>query len=223
MLLIGKSPWLPGKELKHWILDFILGLGSLGITIILSVLAIIRCHSEWWFILIATWKMLLSISLSVIAIHRAITVSRNKADNSSPAWWLILYEAGVVIGLTGLIALLIENWLERTRAMEVICGVFGGIAMLCVVIAIVLWNLAEVSGKGGSKLKNFVLSCFSSIGGGFLALLAVTGFLTALWSDWILAAMEVKDGGSWAGTPSSDIAWLYWSYFVAKRLTFFSL
>jgi hypothetical protein len=42
--------------------------------------------------------------------------------------------------------------------------------------------------------------------------------MTALWSDWILAAIHVRDGGNWSGIPSSDATVLYWGYFAAKRL-----
>lgn len=215
MLIYGRSPWLL-KELTHWKVDFLLGIGSLGATSVLSILAIVRCHSEWPFILIATWKMLLSISLSLIAMHRAIAVLRG-SDTQSPAYWLILYGAGIVIGLTGLIALTVKNWPERTLAMEIICGVFGGIVLFCFLFAFIVLLIVLYE---GDSLKKFISIQMSWIGALGISM-AVIGVLTALWSDWILAAMEVKDGGSWAGLPSSDIAWLYWSYFAAKRLTLF--
>jgi hypothetical protein len=50
------------------------------------------------------------------------------------------------------------------------------------------------------------------------ALIITIGVMTALWSDWILAAIHVGDGGNWSGIPSSDATVLYWGYFAAKRL-----
>ena len=49
-------------------------------------------------------------------------------------------------------------------------------------------------------------------------LLGCLGVLGAFYSDWILAAIAENMSGS----PSADNAALYWSYFVAKRLPFFS-
>ena len=221
MLISGRSPMLFG-ELKHWFMDLVLGIGSLCVSMVLSILAIVRCHSDWPFTLIATWKMLLSMSLSFIAIHRAIEIHRDR-KTTKPAFWLILYCTGIIIGLTGLIALCVQNWSDRTRAMEIICGVFGGTVILLTVILVVIAIWADDAIKE-SKLVKAMSHGFDF----FLFLLLVVGIMTALWSDWIIAALVVRDrgdrnGGGWAGTPSSDIAWLYWSYFAAKRLPFFSL
>jgi hypothetical protein len=40
----------------------------------------------------------------------------------------------------------------------------------------------------------------------------------AFYCDWILAAIAEN----WAGLPSSDIAFLYWIYFAAKRMPMLS-
>ena len=43
---------------------------------------------------------------------------------------------------------------------------------------------------------------------------AVVGILSTLNSDWLLGAIA----SNLSGYPSSDIAVLYWGYFIAKRL-----
>ncbi|KAL9110458.1 MAG: hypothetical protein Q9227_005002 [Pyrenula ochraceoflavens] len=160
-------------------------------------------------------------SLSLITIHRAMLIAKER-QSTRPGFWLILYLGGVVIGLTGLITEVVRNWAQRTRAMEIICGVFGGIVILAIVAALALFMLMIISENEDEKESRWFNFSVTWIGT-LTAAVTVTGILTALWSDWILAAIEVKEGGSWAGLPSSDIAWLYWGYFAAKRLPFFSI
>jgi len=50
----------------------------------------------------------------------------------------------------------------------------------------------------------------SGVGG-----IILVGMLAAFYSDWILGAIAQH---GWSGAPSGDNIWLYWSYFVAKRL-----
>jgi hypothetical protein len=45
------------------------------------------------------------------------------------------------------------------------------------------------------------------------------GILAALYSDWVLAGLA----GNLIGMPSSDNSLLYFGYFAAKRLPFFSV
>jgi hypothetical protein len=56
---------------------------------------------------------------------------------------------------------------------------------------------------------------------GYLFVCSVGIFLLfgGLYCDWILAAIA----GNWGGLPSSDVAALYWIYFVSKRLPMFSV
>ena len=87
-----------------------------------------------------------------------------------PLLWLGLYACGVIIGLIGLITVVVDNWSDHTRAMEVICGTFGG----CALLVTLLTSLALF------RLGDGVLNCvFIS----FLTLVTTIGVLTALWSD----------------------------------------
>ena len=86
---------------------------------------------------------------------------------------------------------------------------------------------AFVVAIGGLALLGALVTCctYSKDGAGWYASLAsigAGGVLAALYCDWILAAIEVQGGGNWRGYPSGDIAAIYWSYFVAKRLPFFA-
>lgn len=66
--------------------------------------------------------------------------------------------------------------------------------------------------EGGGKAHKIV-------GIGFLG--TISGFvaLSAFFSDWSLGIML----DNILGTPSGDSSGFYWTYFVAKRLTLFSL
>ena len=49
--------------------------------------------------------------------------------------------------------------------------------------------------------------------------LAAFGILAVFYSDWALGVMT----GNISGLPSGDVAPLYWSYFVGKRLPILNL
>jgi hypothetical protein len=53
---------------------------------------------------------------------------------------------------------------------------------------------------------------------GIFFLVIGTGMIAALYSDWILAAID----GNYAGVPDGSNEVLYWTYFAAKRLPFAS-
>ena len=55
--------------------------------------------------------------------------------------------------------------------------------------------------------------------GGLVWGLAAFGILAVFYSDWALGMMT----GNISGLPSGDVALLYWSYFVGKRLPMLSL
>jgi hypothetical protein len=265
----SQRPTQPWKVLSGWLFDLILGSLSLLSTLAFSILAVVSCRFNWPFVLIAIWKMIFSLFMTCMAIHRALTVRRetgkqketrkrlarvreehrrnvqqraedrkeawnlgwvpyawktirwaitfdtswtqqqprpidSEALGHDPAWWILLYICGVIIGLIGLIATVVNNWSDRTLAMDVICGTFGGCALLVFLVRFRTW------GDGDKVVDSF---------GALLEALIITiGVMTALWSDWILAAIHVRDGGNWSGIPSSDATVLYWGYFAAKRL-----
>jgi hypothetical protein len=233
---ISRSPWRFAR-LDKYAMDLTLALISVTLTVMFSVLAMVKCRNEWPLALIATWKMLLSLSLGCTAVHRALDVKRvNKGPyevkrlrwfgnyriveqapkhSKWPCLWLLLYGIGIVIGLVGLIAAVIQVWPTRTEAMEIISAVFG-IAVLLTGFLGVAIGLC-IGGPG-----HFVLGGIGGIGIAVFGVIGMVGILAALYSDWMLAAIEVQRGGSWAGYPTSDTAWLYWTYFAAKRLPFFS-
>jgi hypothetical protein len=218
--------------------DFTLALISLTLTVASSSLSIIRCRNEWPLVLIATWKMLLSLDLGFTAVHRAIEIrkrdhqgpklveqrrflflgsakksERERKPSKLPAVWNFLYAIGIIIGLAGLSATISEVWHTRTNAMKIITIVFGVVVLLPVCVL----GVASWLGCGKKLGILFAGSAAGSLG------LVMVGILAAFYSDWMLAAIEVQKGGSWAGLPTADANWLYWSYFAGKRLPSFSI
>lgn len=151
---------------------------------------------------------------------------KQKTSYAPALWPGIFYTCGVVIGLVGLTAVMVKVWPQRTKAMMIITGVFGGFVILAfifgLIIGIFIWRDERDDDPSDGAVKSVGFLTFVS---GFISTFGAVGMigvLAAFYSDWILAAIEVQHGGSWAGLPSSDIAGLYWAYFVAKRLPFFS-
>ncbi|MCJ1379728.1 hypothetical protein MMC17_002831 [Xylographa soralifera] len=212
-LTFSHSPWIPCMTLTHYKLDATLGFLSLISAGILSLVAIVRCRFSWPFMLLIAWKLLLSVTLACMTMHRAYEVSQGNIHRGQitkkPGFWLIAYGFGMLLGVVGLFDILIKVWPTRSKKMEIITGAFAaaiGIVALLGALRACCTHAKDVAGW---------YAFLGSIGAG--------GVLAALYCDWILAAIEVQGGGNWWGFPSGDIAAIYWSYFVAKRLPFFAI
>lgn len=148
--------------------------------------------------LIAVWKLWLSLMLAAMTIHSAMTVRKAKAEGDyyddekrkEVGMWVSLYIPGFIVGGVGLLSLVIQTF--HTSHVAVITYAFVG--------------------PSGFLLIHHFLS--DSMTGTFGFAMMIT-----LYSDWILAAIA----GNWAGTPSSDNAVLYWLFFFAKRLPLLSI
>ncbi|KAF8248848.1 hypothetical protein K440DRAFT_507730, partial [Wilcoxina mikolae CBS 423.85] len=216
LLSMGRSPIAPCRKLTSPRIDLCLAiLGLLGGSAI-TIFTIIRCLQRWQFILIAAWKATLSITLGALSIHVAALANaarkRNKRWYSEmpevfsldreeligALWWLVVYVFGTIVGLVGLISLVIHAWGDP---VIVLCSkIFGGIAAGVVGLTFLVCLCTEFSG--------FALA----------ACIVALGALSALYSDWVLAGLA----GNLIGVPSSDNTILYFAYFAAKRLPFFS-
>jgi hypothetical protein len=241
MLASGRSPWTLQKN-KHKKLDLALSTIGLILTFVVSVLTIIRCRSRWQFITMAVWKLVLSVALGCLSVHAATLVGHTdkvtgeesvglmeiqagKSQTSlTPSakkrkrpqrvlWWTSLYVPGVIVGLTGLLSLVIQE-ITINRTVERITLVFGTVIATFAVLAVVV-TVGTMASEGD-------VGAVGALGySGFGVLIAGLGgmaFMGALYSDWILGAIAEN----LVGTPSTDNAALYWTYFIAKRLPFFS-
>ncbi|KAH6684778.1 hypothetical protein B0J14DRAFT_466404 [Halenospora varia] len=227
MLSNKRSPLPPWKKNRWPTLDKILASVGLLVTIVVSVLTIVRCHARWQFIVMAVWKLDLSIALGCLTFHAATLVERREVvrrsaysalnsvedlnEGSRPTrtegrtksgarilWWLLLYVPGVIAGLVGLLSL-VSREIKHNRQVLYITIAFGSVIFIAILLMLIL-DVAFLFGMSG----------FAILAAGFSGM----GVLGAFYSDWILGAFAEN----LRGVPSSDNAALYWSYFIAKRL-----
>ena len=137
-------------------------------------------------------------------------------ESAKILFWLFLYIPGVVAGLAGLFSL-VGQTIMTNKDVKIITAVFGGVtlALAAVTGLVVCCALISDSKSSASHLFESMFASGISAVGISVGLFAILG---AFYSDWILAAIAEN----LSGAPSSDNAALYWSYFVAKRLPFFS-
>lgn len=220
----GVKPLKPWSRLGYDGWDFFLAIISLLICVPLAAFTIVRCIGRWQFVLLAVWKTTMSFTLAVVGMHRSITLRRTRGGNvqfgSSLAIfaWLIVYGLGTIVGLAGLLSLVGESF-RLNRDVRIITYAFGGLIIFLSLCAFLVTFLSSRSaleeGVYGKSIKKRIgdagVSAFFS---GVVGMIFV-GMLAAFYSDWILGAIAHH---GWAGAPSDDNMWLYWSYFVAKRL-----
>ncbi|CCX15253.1 Similar to hypothetical protein CC1G_06935 [Coprinopsis cinerea okayama7 len=144
---------------------------------------------------------MLSLTIGALSVHAAVIVKRESFEELLEIlWWLLLYVAGSIVGLTGLISLVIMAW--ENNFIQISTFVVSGCAGIA--IDVTLLSFKDDTEDVGRKI---------------VVCLMFLGALTALWSDWVLAGLA----DNLIGVPSSDNAVLYFGYFAAKRLPFFSL
>jgi len=120
-----------------------------------------------------------------------------KNTETSRVWgWTTLYAIGIITGYCGLFSLVRQSWhIPAVRDLT-----YSYIAITVVSTVLGMWA------ADGSEVL--------IVGFGFFVM--GTGMIAALYSDWILAAID----GNYAGVPDGNNALLYWTYFAAKRLPF---
>lgn len=208
-LLKYQRPLWPFEEVGHKEIDFVTLFLSLCGTVIPSIITSLGCHSDWRFILIAIWKLFFSICVSIIGLHTVREADKppahRKSFSSSKSWAPSLYTIGVLVGLTGLISVVKEDWNPVTKPMVVICCVFWGVAAL--LVSMILPFLL----CGGKDHDRWAWRFIK-----FIFLIIV--FFTAIWSDWILAAISVKHGGTWHGIPHEYENRIIFGVFIGSRI-----
>jgi len=239
-LATGRSPFWPPRKLTGRKLNLAIGFIGLAVTLPLTVLVMVRCRNSRSFILIAVWKLILSVTLSFMTIHSARLIDDRRAKGrritegtyervygdfpgtpkaaSHPRvnpfgkimWWSILYFAGAIIGFVGVMNLVRLNF-SAIRELRIITYAFSGVLLAAPILSMLVFFCRR---GGGGGFINALSGLGITIFAGFVILTA----LIALYTDWVLAALA----GDWVGVPSSDNQVFYWTYFAAKRLPIIS-
>ena len=77
----GKVPLWPSKPIRQYQFDLFLAIATLCTCIPVASITIVRCRLSWHFVLISVWKLVTSVSVALISIHRCIIVRR---ENKRP-------------------------------------------------------------------------------------------------------------------------------------------
>lgn len=100
-LWFGRKPLWPFSKISHTKMDVMLGSIGLLVCIVMSVLTMIQCRNTWQLLVIAVWKLSMSLLNGITALHVAILVvwdPEGRAKNSGKAaWWILLCEAKMLL------------------------------------------------------------------------------------------------------------------------------
>lgn len=91
----GKVPLWPAKDIRQYQLDFFLAIATLCTCIPIASITIVRCRLSWHFVLISIWKLVTSVSVAFISIHRCFITrqdqKRPKVEVSGTTYHLVGY------------------------------------------------------------------------------------------------------------------------------------
>jgi hypothetical protein len=215
-LYLGRKPLAPWLNIMHKTWDCIIGVISLLVTVSLAIVTLVRCKYRLELVFIAIWKICLCVTLGCSAITSSLIEARKNRKSSKSfefSWstaWLILYVAGTIVGLVGVIILVREAWADiaDVRIISyVFVAVFG-----CIMIIIFFVSFEKVTVTGGGKRWGWFM--FPPA-----AAFSIVVFTAVFYSDLILGAVS----GNLAGVPNSEASVIYWLYFVFKRVPLFTI
>ena len=210
ILGFGRRPYWPWSKLSAGKFDLCLALAQLIISVLIAAFTISRCRSRWQFVLIAVWKLVLSVEVGIWGVSAAMKARKvHKQEkgyqpvnvyikihciwsrDAITPWTLLFYAAGYAVGMVGLLAVV---WnLRHEYLIKLITYVFAAVTFSIIGVCIMLGCCCRCAdGISGSKL--------------LLAMVFSTLMVGALYSDWILGDIA----GSLMGVPAGDPAYLYW-------------
>lgn len=74
MLSRGRNPFLVWRKLDHRRFNLTVAIIGFLITLILTILTMVRCRRTWPFILIAVWKLVLSVTLTGMTVQASLEI-----------------------------------------------------------------------------------------------------------------------------------------------------
>jgi hypothetical protein len=203
MFACGRRPTPPFRKLTSGKWDAVLGLAQLIGTVVLTSIAIHRCHDEWQFMLMGVW--MLTTSMSAVAMNITGPLIAREGDLRIGVLFCVgvLWACGCIAGSAGLISIVLDHAQVNHRFYLIAC-IFGGIIFFGVLIG---WYKCT----HGSEDEG----CTYCIVWPLIGICTLGLF----WMDWSLGAVL----GNLAGVPSKEASAIYWSYIVIKRLGLLSI
>jgi hypothetical protein len=214
-----RKPYFPFSRLSKTTFDVAVAFIQIFITVTIAAITMVRCRQRWQFVLIALWKLIMSLVVGVWSFSSARRAknnmhsdtrhiySRPTAEVSNTFMWLYFISAG--IGLVGLISLVKENFdniiVEAATLLFVACIAFGVIA------AVVLTMVFRVFGCCGYEEEGcfgfFALSFCELCWGTAVCMVAYGAF----YSDIVLGGLADDLLGSPTGKARA-LYWVGWSF-----------
>ncbi|PPQ92514.1 hypothetical protein CVT25_010347 [Psilocybe cyanescens] len=213
-LWFGRKPLWPFSKIANSKFDLVLGSLGISLCIIMSIVTMIKCKNTWQLLVIAVWKLSMSLLSGMTALHVAILVINNPEDDiqlksKTSAWWIVLYIPGMIAGMIGLMSLVVKVADQVPSVLGLTIAFYSVIGASLIVGIISMVIICYLGGGSPGKVAAT----------GLLVTIALFIVLSAFYSDWCLGIML----DNLLGTPSSDNSGFYWTYFIAKRFTMFSL
>ncbi|TFK75697.1 hypothetical protein BDN72DRAFT_451827 [Pluteus cervinus] len=202
-LWTGRAPLRPWREFESGGIGLTFSIVGLLGGFALSVYTVTRCRNTWQLVLLALWKMGMSIWNGVTAIHASMS-ARGKGSSEEASGWTFLYMPFIIVGFVGLASLIKQYW----GMMQLRHLTFGFVAIIVGTIVYTVYRLTTKEDEG---------CCGAALGAAFFGT-SMFCILAAFYSDWALGSMV----GNLAGVPSSDNMPLYVAYIVLERFTMFT-
>ena len=238
-LWAARSPLWPARRVNHSKFDLLLGVCGVTLSSGIAIFTIVSCKNSWQLLVIAVWKMSMSLLNGCTAIHAAHLAMKDGykavAHPEKTAWWILLcmYSAssqtlidkltypplvdvpGMFAGISGLMSLVVQH-LDNVGVRKLTIAFYSiiGIGVLIFLIGMfrgVSRKAKSVDEEDGEKVWYWGI-------GGFGFSFTLFTILAAFYGDWALGMLV----HNLVGLPSGDNSGLYWSYWLAKRLTLFS-
>ncbi|KIJ57272.1 hypothetical protein M422DRAFT_149965 [Sphaerobolus stellatus SS14] len=226
----GRQPFLPWKQINNGRFGLLLSATGLIISVSLAAYTMDKCRNNWQLLVIAVWKLSMSLLSGLTSLHVAFIAwrsgeyeERRRLESEKAAWWIVLYIPGVIAGMTGITSLIYQNKSNQAVLRLTIgfwCIVSAGLVVFsllamdhCCKIRRKPETEEQVSESDSAKLK--VKGVVQMGLGGLWVCGVLFIILAALYGDLVLGFLS----HNLIGLPSGDNAGLFWSYFVAKRLS----
>ena len=204
----GRKPYFPFSLLSAGKLDLCLSILQMVITVSIAAFTMSRCRSRWQFILIAMWKLVMSLVVGIWGFAASLKAMENVLgyipitekhweSDSRTLWILIPYGLAAIVGLVGLISLVVEN--IHNPLVWKITAAFGSVVAAAGVISLLIWFFTKLVDGWLNACLGTAFSLLGTMSGAMV-------ILCAFYSDWILGALT----GNLVGVPSGDIGYLYW-------------
>ncbi|KAK4194486.1 hypothetical protein QBC40DRAFT_290688 [Triangularia verruculosa] len=246
MLSRGRNPVLVWKRLRHR--RFNLSVAAIGfvITLVLTSLTMARCRRTWPFILVAVWKLVLSVTLTGMRVQAALEThdepkrEKTKVMDTNPEEQVRLNqkeddsddEEWHGYHLPGLKGRYHRVW--YWVPLYVLGVVVGFVGIMNIVSKHIMGNqqLRIITGVFGGVVLLIVLvvvalswlmmsgsgGCVGIVGVSCLAATGVAVFALSVLFAFYTDWVLAALAEDLVGTPSQDNAVFYWMYFAAKRL-----